>query len=88
MLTFYHTTQSEPVALIIATRLNQAGIIHSQAVTIGATNYTRGPVVAIHRLVVKPTRIPVIAPRIYIRQWITSSPSTPTLIILIPIGSE
>ena len=34
-------TQSEPVALIMATRLNQACIIHTQAVTIGATNYTR-----------------------------------------------
>ena len=63
-------TQSVPVALIIAIRFNQACTIHIQVVTIGATNYTRRPVVAIQRLVVKPTRIPVIVARIYIRQWI------------------
>ena len=34
-------TQSEPVALIIAIRFNQASTIHIQAVTSGATNYTR-----------------------------------------------
>ena len=68
----YQTTQGEPEALTIATRLNQACIIHSQVVTNGATNYTRRPVVAIHRLVVKPTLIPVIVARIYIRQWIRS----------------
>ncbi|MBR2864460.1 hypothetical protein IKE88_02870 [Candidatus Saccharibacteria bacterium] len=34
-------TQNEPEALIIATRLNQASIIHIQVVTTGATNYTR-----------------------------------------------
>ena len=72
----------------MAIRLNQACSTHIQVVTIGATNYTRRPVVANHRLVVKPTRIPVIVARIYIRQWISSSSSTPTLIIPIPIGSE
>ena len=82
------TTQSETVALITVIRLNQACIIHIQIVTTGATNYTRWPVVASHRLGVKHTRIPVIVARMYIRQWISSSPSTPTLIILIPIGSE
>ena len=83
-----HITQSAPDALIIAIRRNQARTMHIQAVTIGATNYTRRPVEAIQRLAVKPTRIPVIVARIYIRQWISSSPSTPTLIIPIPIGSE
>ena len=38
----------------------------------GATNYTRRPVVAKQRLGVKPTCIPVIVARIYIRQWIRS----------------
>ena len=82
------TTQSEPDALIIAKRFKQACTIHRQVVTIGATNYTRRPVEATQRLGVKPTRIPVIVARMYIRQWISSSPSTPTLIIPIPIGSE
>ena len=81
-------TQSETVALITAKRFNQACTKHIQAVTIGATNYTRRPVAATQRLVVKPTRTPVIVARMYIRQWISSSPSTPTLIIPIPIGSE
>ena len=81
-------TQSVPDALIIAIRFNQACTTQIQAVTIGATNYTRRPVVAIHRLEVKPTRTPVIAARIYIRQWIASSILIPTRIILIPIGSE
>ena len=83
-----HTTQSAPEALITGVRLNQASTIHMQAVTTGATNYTRWPVDATHRLVVKHTRIPVIEAGIDIRQWITSSILTPTLIILIPIGSE
>ena len=65
-------TQSVPVALIIAIRFNQACTIHRQAVTSGATNYTRRPVDAIQRLVVKPTRTPVIVTSIYIRQWIRS----------------
>ena len=60
MLTFYHATQRKPEALISAIRLNQASIIHTQVVTTGATNYTRRPVGAMQRLVVKPTRIPVI----------------------------
>ncbi|MBP5204948.1 hypothetical protein J6Z37_01455, partial [Candidatus Saccharibacteria bacterium] len=58
--------------LIKAIRFNQACTTHIQVVTTGATNYTRRPVVAKQRLVVKPTRTPVIAARIYIRQWIRS----------------
>ncbi len=53
-------TQSDPEALIMASRFNQARTKHIQVVTTGATNYTRGPVVAKQRLEVKPTRIPVI----------------------------
>ena len=85
-----HATQGEPAALINAIRLNQARIIYKQAVTIGATNYTRRPVVAIHRLVVKPTRIPVIVARIYIRQWIrscTKATSGGELLILLHVIS-
>ena len=83
-----HTTQGAPEALIMGVRLNQASTIHTQAVTSGASINTRRPVVAIHRLVVKHARTPVIEARIDIRQWIASSIPTPTLIILIPIGSE
>ena len=82
------TTQGAPAAPITATRFNQACIIHNQAVTTGATTYTRRPVVAIQRLVVKHARIPVIVARIDIRQWIAPSISASTRIILIPIGSE
>ena len=66
------TTQSDPEALIMASRFNQARAKHIKVVTTGTTNYTRRPVVAKQRLVVKPTRIPVIVARIYIRQWIRS----------------
>ena len=86
--TRYHTTQSEPTALIIGVCLNQASTSYSQVVTIGAIINTRRPVVSMHRLEVKPTRTPVIAARIYIRQWIRSCATIPTLIIPIPIGSE
>ena len=56
----------------MASRFNQARAKHIKVVTTGTTNYTRRPVVAKQRLVVKPTRIPVIVARIYIRQWIRS----------------
>ena len=46
------TTQNNTTTLIRAIRLNQACIKHIQVVTIGATNYTRRPVAAIHRLAV------------------------------------
>ena len=72
----------------MAIRLNQARTIYIQAVTSGATNYTRRPVDAMHRLVVKVTSIPVVAARIYIRHRIAPRSSTPTRIIPIPIGSE
>ena len=72
MLNPRHATQSVPAALITAIRFNQARTTHIQVVTIGATNYSRGPVAATQRLVVKPTSVPVVVARIYIRQWIRS----------------
>ena len=59
-------TQSEAEALIIGVHLKQTRTIHTQEVTNGTIINSRGPVVAMQRLVVKPTRIPVIGARIYI----------------------
>ena len=51
----YHTTQREPEALIIGVHLKQTRTIHTQEVTNGTIINSRGPVVAMQRLVVKPT---------------------------------
>ena len=69
---FFIATHSAPVAPIIGGRLNQTRAIHIQAVTTGTSINSRRPVVAIQRLVVKPTSIPVVVAWIYIRQWIRS----------------
>ena len=86
--TRYHTTQSKSKALVITIRFNQVYTIHTHTIAKVAIINARRPIVAIQRLEEKLTRIPEIKSRIYIRQWIRSCTTIPTLIIPIPIGSE
>ena len=57
-------TNSEPVRLIIRVGRSNIRRPRIQVVSIGTTNYGRGPVVAIVTLVVQATCIPVVVARV------------------------
>ena len=70
MLISRDATNSEPVRLITRVGRSNTRRPRIQVVSIGTTNYSRGPVVAIVTLDVQATCIPVVVARVDVGKWI------------------